>query len=215
LLALAFTAALTLGAGPSPGIRVDDWDSHSPGPLDLSAAWQRYPAKPTPFTHPPSIVRDAGRPVLQLVTSGEAMRIGRPLKIDVKKTPWLVWEWKPLVLPEGGDVRDPKRNDQAGRVALIFEGMKGLLYIWDTTAPVGAEVPPDALEMFQRGLIVVRSGPQGVGRWSREKRDVYRDYLRVFEEEPRQLKWVGLESHSNDTNTRTSILFGHVRFDAR
>jgi hypothetical protein len=159
-------------------------------------------------------VQDEGRPVLQLMTDREAMRVGRMLKVDPKKTPWLVWEWKPLVLPEGGDVRNPKRNDQAGRVMVVFEGMKGILYVWDTTAPVGTVVRPDELELFQRVLIVVRSGSSDLRQWSRERRNVSEDYRRIFGEKPRPIKLVGVESHSDDTETRTSMLFGTLRFEA-
>jgi hypothetical protein len=215
VLALLLAVGATLGAGPLPAGRVDTWDASAPGPLDLSGQWGRYPAGSTAFRHPPAIVLDQGRPVLHLQTDDEAMRIGRAVKIDVTRTPWLVWEWKPLVLPERGDVRDHKRNDQAGRVMVAFEGMKAVLYVWDTSAPPGTEVPPDGLDFFQRGLIVVRSGPTGTGQWSRERRDVAADYRRLFEEEPRSVKFVGLESHSNDTHSRTSVMFGPVRFEAR
>jgi hypothetical protein len=204
---------LTLGAGPAATVRVDSWDAHPPGPLDLSGGWRRYPAERTPFKHPPAIVQDDGRAVLQMMTHGEAMRIGRTLNVDLRKTPWLVWEWKPLLLPEGGDVRDPKRNDQAGRVMIAFEGLKGILYVWDTTAPVGTEARPDELELFQRVLIVVRSGPGGLGQWSRERRNVSDDYRRLFDEEPPPIKLVGIESHSNDTSTRTTIRFRDLRFE--
>jgi Protein of unknown function (DUF3047) len=206
---------LTLGAGPATMVRVDSWNTSPPGPLDLSGMWRRYPAERTPFKHPPTIAQDEGRAVLQLTTDSEAMRIGRTLKVDLKETPWLVWEWKPLVLPEGGDVRDPKRNDQAARVMVAFEGMKGLLYVWDTTAPVGTEVQPDELELFQRVLIVLRSGPGGLGRWSRERRNVFDDYRRLFGEEPPPIKLIGVESHSNDTSTRTSARFRDIHFQRR
>jgi Protein of unknown function (DUF3047) len=214
LLALVMTA-LTLGAGPVSTVRVDNWEAYPIGPLDLSAKWRRYAEERTTFKRPPAIVQDDGRPVLQLMTDGEAMRIGRTLKIDPKKTPWLVWEWKPLVLPAGGDVRDPKRNDQAGRVMVVFEGMKGIQYVWDTTAPVGTEVRPDELELFQRALIVVRSGSRDLRQWSRERRNVSEDYRRVFGEAPRPIKLVGVESHSDDTGSRTSMLFGTLRFEGR
>jgi hypothetical protein len=206
---------LTLGAGPVSTVRVDDWDAQPPGPLSLSAGWQRYPPERTPFRRPPAVVTDGGRRVLELATTGEAMRIGRGLKIDVVATPWLSWEWKTLVLPAGGDVRDPRRNDQAGRVMVVFEGMKGIQYVWDTTAPVGTEARPGEFELFQRVLVVVRSGPAEVGRWVRERRNVFEDFRRLFDEEPSPVKLVGVESHSNDTGTQTSVRFGGVRFDAR
>jgi hypothetical protein len=207
-------AVLTLGAGAVADVRVATWESAPKGPLELGATWRAYPSDQK-FKHAPAIVLDGGRPVLALRTENEPMRIGRVVKIDPRETPWLTWDWKALVLPEGGDVRDTRRNDQVGRVMVMFEGLKGLLYVWDTTAPVGAEARSDGLEMFQRVLIVVRSGPQRVGQWERERRNVLADYRRVYEAEPRAIKWVGLETHSNDTRTRTAVLFGDVRFQAR
>jgi Protein of unknown function (DUF3047) len=206
---------LTLGAGPTSTVRVDNWHAYPVGPLDLAAEWRRYPPRPSAFKQPPAIVQDEDRRVVQLATEGEAMRIGRSLTIDVARTPWLTWEWKALVLPEGGDVRRPRQNDQAGRVMVVFEGMKGIQYIWDTTAPVGTEARPDEFEIFQRVLVVVRSGPREIGQWFRERRNVYEDYRRLFEETPPAVKLVGLESHSNDTRTRTAVRFGGLSFDAR
>jgi Protein of unknown function (DUF3047) len=214
-LGVLVVGAVTLGASSGSTVRVDDWDAYPPGPLDLAASWRRYPPEVTPFKRPPAIVRDGGRPVLELATADEAMRIGRKLSIDPTKTPWLIWEWKPLVLPKGGDVRDLKRNDQVGRVMVVFEGMKGIQYVWDTTAPVGTEARPDELELFQRVLIVVRSGPGELGRWFRERRDVSADYRRVFGEPPPPIKLIGVESHSNDTSTATSMRFGALRFEPR
>ena len=98
---------------------------------------------------------------------------------------------------------------------VVFDGMKGLLYVWDTTAPVGAESRANGFELFKRALIVVRSGPQNLGQWDRQRRNVYADYRRIFDGEPKTIKLIGLESHSNDTHTRTEVLFGAVRFDAR
>jgi hypothetical protein len=216
MLSALTVVVLALGAGPVATVRVDDWDTRPVGPLDLSVTWQRYPEEGAAFKQPPAIVQDDGRRVLQLTTADEAMRIGRTLKVDLDKTPWLVWEWKTLVLPAGGDVRDPERNDQAGRVMLVFEGMRGIQYVWDTTAPVGTDVKPEELmELFRRVLVVVRSGPGQVGRWSRERRNVYDDYRRLFGSSPRALKLVGVESHSNDTHSRTAVRFGALHFEAR
>jgi hypothetical protein len=93
--------------------------------------------------------------------------------------------------------------------------MRGLLYVWDTTAPVGTETAPEDLDIFQRALVVVRSGPDGLGRWSRERRNVREDYRRLFDEEPGRIKLVGFESHSNDTRSRGAIRFGRLSFEAR
>jgi hypothetical protein len=213
-LAALLLVALTIGGGAGTAVRLDDWEAYPPGALNLGSVWQPYPSG-LKFKHAPAIVLEGARPTLLLKTEDEAMRIGRSAKIDPRETPWLMWDWKALVLPDGGDVRDPKRNDQAGRVMVMFEGMKGLLYVWDTTAPVGTESRSDGFEIFQRVLLVVRSGPQGVGQWERQRHNVYADYRRLFASEPRAIKFVGLESHSNDTHTRTAVVFGGLRFEAR
>jgi hypothetical protein len=216
VLALLAVALLALGAGPGPTVRVDDWDSQPIGPLDLSRGWRPYGEETTAFKRPPAVVLDDGRRVLQLETDGEAMRVGRAIRVELDKTPWLVWEWKAMVLPEGGDVRNPERNDQAARVMIVFEGMRGIQYVWDTTAPAGTDVEPEELlSIFKRVLVVVRSGAGELGRWSRERRNVHDDYQRLFGVAPPPIKLVGVESHSDDTHSRTAVRFGTVRFEPR
>jgi DUF3047 family protein len=213
---LAIVVIGTLGAGPAAPVRVDDWESHQPGRLELGKVWRTYPFHVRDVVkQPPAIVVDDGRHALSLTTESEAVRVGRTLKVDVRRTPWLVWQWKPLVLPDGADARDRRRNDQTARIMVVFEGMKAIAYLWDTRAPVGAEVQPDELEMFQRLLVVVRSGGSGLGRWERQRWNIYQDYVRVFGEEPRPTNWVGFESHSNDTRTRSAALFGSASFEPR
>ena len=214
VVALIALALIVSGAGASSSVRLDNWETYPAGRLDLTGTWRPYPSAQA-FKHAPTIVRDGDRPALLLKTEDEPMRIGRTVKIEPRETPWLSWEWKVTVLPTGGDLRNERRNDQAGRVMVMFDGMKGLLYVWDTTAPVGAESRSDGLEMFQRALIAVRSGPEHLGQWDRQRRNVYADYRRIFKGEPKTIKWIGLESHSNDTHTRTEELFGAGRFEPR
>jgi len=210
-----FATALLTGAASKGTVRMDNWDELTPGPVDVSV-WRVYPfGKPPKFKDPPAIVMDDGRRALLLRTDNEAVRIGRAVQVDLNQTPWLAWEWKAVELPERGDVRQRKLNDQAARIMLMFEGMKGVLYVWDTVAPVGTESRPDELDIFDRVLIVVRSGPDGLGRWTRERRNVLADYRRVFDEDPRPIKWIGFEAHSNDTRSRSAALFGAVSFEPR
>lgn len=215
VIVVMLAGALLTGAAAKNIVPVDNWNALAAGPVDLSV-WQVYPFTRSPkFKDAPAIVMDDGRRALRLRTENEAMRIGRAVKVDLNATPWLTWEWKALDLPREADVRNPKRNDQAARIMLMFEGMKGILYIWDTVSPVGTERRPDEFEIFDRVLIVVRSGPNGVGQWMRDRRDVYADYKRIFGADPRPIKWVGFEAHSNDTHSRSAALFGTVTFEPR
>ena len=207
--------ALTLGAGSTGLVHVDTWDAAPPGPLVLPGEWRLYPGPTTTFKHPPAIMLDAGRFALQLKTDRESVGILRIVRVDLDATPILTWEWKPLTLPVGGDVRKPRQNDQAARVMVLFEGMRAIVYVWDTTAPVGSIVRPDEFAPVDRALVVVRSGPGGLGQWHRETRDVSADYRRIFEEGPRAVKSIGVESHSDDVRSESAVLFGSIRFERR
>jgi hypothetical protein len=198
----------------APPARADTWDTDREGPLDLTRTWKLDPQAPSAtFKYPPAIVTDEGHRALRLRTERETMSIWRALRVDLKRTPRLVWDWKVLILPEGGDVRRPRHNDQAARVTVLFTGFKSLVYVWDTQAPVGTEVRPEAFATVDRALIVVRSGTDGLGRWQHEQRDVRGDYRRIFEEEPRAVKWISLESHSDDVRSHSEALIGTIRFE--
>jgi hypothetical protein len=195
--------------------RVDTWDQNV-GPLDLSGRWQPYPGSSTgKVKAPPAVGRDEGRSVLRLETDHESVAIWRQLEIDPAAMRYLVWEWKVMRLPVGGDVRVPTRNDQAARVMVLFEGMKAIVYLWDTSAPVGTVIHPDTFALVVLVFVVVKSGSGGVGRWHRERRDVYEDYRRLFGERPRHVRSLGLESHSDDVASRSAVVFGPIGFYRR
>jgi hypothetical protein len=193
--------------------RIDTWAAHT-GLLDLSRDWQRYPgASPGPLKTPPIVITEQGRSVLRLETDHESVAIWRPVQIEPAAAWRLAWEWRVLKLPEGGDVRVPTRNDQAARVMVLFEGMKAIIYVWDTTAPVGTVVRPETFEPLDRVLMVIRSGRSLAGHWLRERREVYQDYRRQFGETPRRVKAVGLESHSDDVAGQSKVEFGAIGFE--
>jgi hypothetical protein len=98
-------------------------------------------------------------------------------------------------------------------VSVFFEGLKSIGYI--SSAPVGHEVRPESFELVDRGLVVVRSGSAGLGAWHREASDVTRDYRCLFGENADRVKWLGLESHSDDVAGQTEVLFGGIWFEGR
>jgi DUF3047 family protein len=203
-------------------VPVDNWTEYRVGVLPVSGSgkWKIYSSLKV-FKHPPSVVIDEDRRALLLKTDRETMAIGRSIHADIATTRILVWEWKPLVLPVGGDVREhaAKRNDQVARAvawfdASLFDERRAIAYIWDSSAPAGTIIL-DRGPQAERALVVVRSGPSGLGAWHRETRNVYQDYRDIFRDEPTQLLAVTLESHSDDLASQSAVLFGIVRFQAR
>ena len=219
---LLLMVSLSVWAAPGDVISVDNWTEYPVGALLLSVPgkWKVYSSMKV-FKYPPTVVLDDARRALRLKTDHETMAIGRSFHLDVATTRTLMWEWKALVLPVGGDVREhaAKRNDQAARVVLWFDASlfterRAIGYIWDSSAPVGTIIRQSS-GAVERALVVVRSGPSGLGAWHRETRDAYQDYRDIFGDEPAQLVAVTLESHSDDVASESAVLFGRVRFQAR
>jgi len=178
---LVLVVCVSSGAAPADLMRVDNWTEYPIGApiVTTSGQWKVYSSM-TAFKYPPTIVLDNDRRVLRLKTDHETMAVGRPLHLDVTPAQTLRWEWKPLGLPVDGDVRESaaKRNDQAARLVLWFDvslflERRAIGYIWN--ALVGTVVRQRG-PATERALVVVRSGPSGLGTWHREARNVYQDY---------------------------------------
>src|SRR5262249_28737256 len=59
-----------------------------------------------------SVVKAEGKHALQLRSSATSFSFQREIKADLSKYPILSWKWKVTKLPEGGDFRRSKTDDQ-------------------------------------------------------------------------------------------------------
>ena len=83
-------------------------------------------------------------------------------------------------------------------------------YIWDTKAPKGLVVKSEKTSTVT--YIVVRSGPDELGTWLTERRNVVEDYKRIYGEAPENPGAVSLAIDSDDTNTSAESFFGPIAF---
>ena len=61
-------------------------------------------------------------------------------------------------------------------------------------------------------MIVVQSGPQRVGSWVEEERNVYEDYQLAFGEEPPAISGVAIMSDTDNTKERAVAYYGDIVF---
>lgn len=172
------------------------------------------------------LISHAGTPRLTLVPSGGAyyimmasdarsgFGIEKPIRVDLKEYPYLNWTWRVTKLPQGGDIRRFDRDDQALQIYVVLPptgrphslNTPILTYIWDTEAPKGLAVRSPKPLLKKIRYIVLRNKTDGIGRWYREKRNVYEDYRRVFGDldggEPRGAVH-GLRIYINSQNTKS------------
>jgi hypothetical protein len=61
-------------------------------------------------------------------------------------------------------------------------------------------------------MVVVRSGPQDVGVWVEEERNIYEDYVKAFGEEPPMINGVAIMTDTDNTKERATAYYGDIRF---
>ena len=61
-------------------------------------------------------------------------------------------------------------------------------------------------------LIVLQSGPEKLGEWIWEKRNIYEDYKTLFGKEPPKANLISIYINSQHTKTRAESYFGEIYF---
>lgn len=163
------------------------------------------------------VVSDDSRISFRLVSHGTSFALYRGVVLDVKQFPILMWWWKVLALPAGGDMRQRATDDQAAQVYLVFPRWPAprinsdvVGYIWDSRAPVGATLTSSQSDNVR--VIVLQSGADRLGQWVREERNVYRDYVELFGREPPRIGQVALMVDSNETRSHAEALITDLTF---
>jgi len=157
---------------------------------------------------------NAVKEALRLKSKGTSTALYRDISLNIKDYPFLNWKWKVTKIPLGADVRNKATDDQAAQIYVVFPkfpsqiNSRMLGYIWDSNAPVGSEVTSAKLSTTK--YIVVKSGAKKLGAWFSEKRNVYEDYKRLFNEEPPMVGSIALMIDSDDTKSSAESFFGDM-----
>jgi hypothetical protein len=142
----------------------------------------------------------------------------KELSFEIKKFPFLQWRWKVKELPKGGDVRKRETDDQAGQLYILFPRFPAMVntrsvgYLWDSTAPVGTRGTSTAYSKMK--YVVLQSGPEKLGQWIHESRNVYEDYKNLFQEEPPTVGGVLIFINSQHTQSSADCFYGDIFFSA-
>jgi len=164
-----------------------------------------------------SVVKENGDHVLHLVSDKSSFVITKEIEVDLTQYPYLNFRWKATELPEGGDFRDKKTDDQAGQLYVVFGTFKLTAkivgYLWENKAPrLTTGVSP---AWGRTRLIVLQSGPENIGKWMQEKRNVYDDYKALFEKEPPKTSLISIFINSQHTESRAECYYGEIYFSKR
>lgn len=168
-----------------------------------------------------ALVSDGDGRVLRLRSRSSSFSLQKSVEIDLRQTPYLVWQWKVTELPTRGDFRKSGKDDQAAQLLVLFTWgvfrKEAVTYIWDSTAPQGTtgKAPTPVVQPFLTlHAVVVRSGPGEKGHWITETRNVAEDYRKLFGREPEKVIGVRIQINSQHTRSRAESYWRSVAFRA-
>jgi len=168
-----------------------------------------------------TIEQDAGKRFLHLVSRNEHSTIAKDItgRVNLQQTPMLEWSWKAMVLPTDGDIRRRETTDMAAQIYVVWPRFPRLLrsriigYVWDTTAPMATIAKSQKTGTVT--FVVMRSGPQDLGKWITERRNVADDYAKIFGEAPDDPGVITVSIDSNDTRSAAEFSLGSIAFRSR
>lgn len=205
-----------------------------PPPPGGSQAWHAVPIpgkRPTRYER----VLKEGRPAWHAKSAQSAsmwrQRVERPAdRLGEVSFAW----WVDAVVP-GGHVAERDSEDAAARVLFAFGGdvsrlpartrsmfelaqaLTGemppyatLMYVWDTTAPVGSLIVNPRSDRIRK--IVLDSGSRHVGQWRVHRRDLAADFRRAFGEPPGPLTSVAVMTDSDNTASQAASWYADIEF---
>jgi Protein of unknown function (DUF3047) len=218
LLAALPLAILALAAdvpAEPRAIVVEDWSRLPEGRPGIPEGWTGHSWGSPKYDF--AVTADGPNRVLRLRSRGDNSTISKEIKVDVKELPLLVWRWKAVALPAGGDCRRKATDDQAAQIYVAFPRFPTAVrsriigYVWDTTAPAGTIVKSESSALVT--YVVVRSGAAELGRWLTETRNVYDDFKRIYGEAPTEpVGAVSVAIDSNDTRSSAESYIGTILF---
>jgi hypothetical protein len=229
----AILPAASVWAEGSAMIEVGKFSANEPG-AGLPDGWKPLIFKKIPKQTTYELVKDGERVVVKATSDASASGLTKEVRIDPKEFPIVRWRWKVENLLQKSDATRKDGDDYPARLYITFEyepdkvsfGKKlkfkagralfgdipigAISYVWETKAPVGAIID-NAYTDFVK-MVVVESGPQKIGLWTDESRNIYEDYTKAFGEEPPLINGVAIMSDTDNTKERVTAYYGDIVF---
>jgi hypothetical protein len=217
--AVLLTLTILLGAlaaWAAETVVVADWSRYAVGTKGIPDGWRggNWGSPRYDFV----VVEAGGAKVLHLQSEGDSSTISTDIKgkVDLRRMPILEWRWKITRLPRGADARKSATDDEAGQVYVTWprfpEAVRSRIigYIWDTSAPVGSVFKSEKTGTVH--YVVVESGPDKLGQWITERRNVVEDFKKIYGEGPDNPGAVSISIDSDDTKSSAEAFIGTILF---
>jgi hypothetical protein len=169
----------------------------------LPEGWKPLTFKKIPKQTLYEVVKDGDRRVIKASSEASASGLTKEVKIDPREYPVVRWQWKVVSVGK-------KLKYKAGQVLFGDIPIGAINYVWERKALVGSVID-NAYTDFVK-MVVVESGPQKLGVWIDEERNIYQDYKKAFGEEPPMINGVAIMSDTDNTKERATAYYGDITF---
>jgi hypothetical protein len=160
-----------------------------------------------------TLAREGDRTVLKAYGRNSASGLFKKVKVNPFEYPVLRWSWKIDHTLKREDATRKNGDDFAARVYVVFPGMffwttRTIVYVWSGKLPKGSALK----NPYTSNAIVIaaESGDGLAGKWINEERNYYRDYRRLFGEEPSGLGAVAVMTDTDDTRDEATAWYGDI-----
>ncbi|RMD86399.1 MAG: DUF3047 domain-containing protein [Calditrichaeota bacterium] len=182
---------------------LEDFEDNTPGKFPSDWTWRKRDQK----KHKPYVVRmEDSNHYLAAEDNGESVIIGKNIKWNIKKYPYISFKWRAHKLPVGGDERYGKTVDSAAGLYIVYKKKLGLIpesvkYVWSTTLPIGSTMRRSGVG--KPWMIVAESGDKHVGEWRTYVFNIYEAYKKTFGgDPPDKVLAIGILSDANSTHSQ-------------
>lgn len=165
------------------------------------------------------LVEDNGRTVLVATASSTASGLGKKIKIDLTKTPFINWSWKIDNQLDGLDETTKSGDDYAARLYVVKSGgafiwkTKALNYVWSSNQAKDV-IWPNAYQPKNAIMLSVRGTEDQPGQWVTEKRNVREDLKKTFGKDINKIDAVAIMTDTDNSGLSARAAYGEIYFTA-
>ena len=156
-----------------------------------------------------------GETVLEAVSNAAASGLVLKRKIDLTKTPILIWRWRIERPVNPPDELSKEGDDFAARVYFLAPGAGWLsfpdsvVYVWASGQPVGSAWPNPYTKKAH--MVAVDSGAGLAGQWRTHRRNMRADFKRYFGRDITGITHIAIMTDTDNSKLSARGWYGDIR----
>lgn len=161
------------------------------------------------------------RTVLEAVSNGSASGLIKKIEVNITETPFLNWSWRIENKIEGSfNEKEKSGDDYAARIYVVVSGgiaiwnTRALNYVWARHSEK-EDIWPNAFAPDNARMIALRSSEARTGQWYTEKRDIRKDFRRIFGRDINTIDAVVLMTDTDNTMKNAKAYYGDIFFSSK